>query len=142
MKNMEQEKEKQSDKQQERQQEILYKLSIFEQQMHQLQEQVAAVENGMNELGSLNFELDELKGSFGKEILAPVGRGIFVPATISSETLTVDVGGKNFVKKSISETKEIIDEQLKKLVDVKKDIGETIEKVSEEAAKTLKEFQE
>jgi len=35
-----------------------------------------------------------------------------------SEDLVVDVGGKNFVKKSIPQTRETIDRQIKKLEDV------------------------
>jgi len=125
-----------------KQQELVLKLNMFEQQARALQEQIDAVEQGINELGSLNFGLDELKEATGKEILAPIGRGIFVGATVSSETLTVDVGGKNFVKKSIPETKQIIEEQVKKLTEVKKDLGGTLEKMSEEMEKTLGELQE
>ncbi len=127
---------------QEKKQEMLFRLSMFEQQAHSLQEQIEAVEQGIGELGSLNFGLDELTDGFGKEILAPVGRGIFVGATVSSEALTVDVGGKNFVKKSIPETKEIIEEQIKKLAAVKGDLNDALEKMSDEMEKTLKEFQE
>jgi len=130
------------DKEKDKQQELIYKLSMFEQQAQALQEQIGAVEQGINELGSLNFGLDELKEGFGKEILAPIGRGVFVAASLASETLTVDVGGKNFVKKSIPEAKEIIEEQVKKLVEVKKDLTGSLEKMGEEMDKTLGEFQE
>src|SRR3990172_260469 len=126
---------------QEKQQEMIYRLSMLEQQARALQEQIGAVEQGINDLSSLNLDLDELKEGFGKEILAPVGRGIFVGATVSSEILTVDVGGKNFVKKSIPETKEIIEEQMKKLADVRKELGESLGKMNEEMEKTIEEFQ-
>lgn len=125
----------------EKKQELFFKLSMFEQQIHQLQEQTDAVEKGINDLGALGFGLDELKGSTGKEILSPLGRGIFVKAKISSEDLTVDIGGKNFVKKDISKTKEIIEEQIKKLILVKKELNENMEKIGEEMTKTLEEFQ-
>jgi prefoldin alpha subunit len=110
-------------------QEIFFKLSMFEQQMNQLQEQMNAVEEGISELATLNLGLDEIKGSKGKEILSPIGRGIFVKTTIASEDLTVDIGSKNFVKKNIPETKKIIGEQLKKLEDVKKDLQKNLEEL-------------
>ena len=125
----------------ERKQELFFKLSMFEQQTHQVQEQIDAVARGIDELASLNFGLDELKGSVGKEILATLGRGIFVSAEVRSEDLTVDIGGKNFVKKSIPETKEIIEEQIKKLISVKQELGENLEAISKEMSKTLEEFQ-
>ncbi|MEK6840560.1 MAG: prefoldin subunit alpha [Nanoarchaeota archaeon] len=126
---------------QEKKQELAFKLNMFERQIHQLQEQMEAVENGINDLGSINFGLDELKGGIGKEILSPVGKGIFVKTKLASEDLTVDIGGRNFVKKSIPETKKIIEEQVKKLISIRKDINESLEKISEEMGKSLKEFQ-
>ena len=129
------------DKEKEKQQELIYKLSLFEHQMRQMQEQIEAIEQGINELGSLNFGLDELKGNTGKEILAPLGRGIFIKANLISEDLIVDVGGKNFVKKSIPKTKEIIEEQIKKLISVKNELNKNLEELSKEMEKTLKEFQ-
>lgn len=127
---------------QEKKQELVFKMSMFEQQIHQLQEQAEAVERGINDLGSINFGLDELKGSTGKEILSPVGKGIFVKTKLVSEDLTVDIGGRNFVKKTIPETKGIIEEQIKKLISVRKDINENLEKISDEMTKILREFQE
>ncbi|MDP3992243.1 MAG: prefoldin subunit alpha [Nanoarchaeota archaeon] len=126
---------------QEKKQELIFKLGMFEQQIHQLQEQIDAVERGINDLGSLGFGLDELKGSIGKEILSPLGRGVFVKTTLASEDLTVDIGGKNFVRKGISETKEIIEEQIKKLIAVKSELNDSLEKIGEDMKKALEEFQ-
>ena len=126
---------------QEKKQELIFRLGVFEQQIHQLQEQMDAVEKGVNDLGALGFGLDELKGSTGKEILSPLGRGIFVKANVVSEDLTVDIGGKNLVKRSITETKEIIEDQIKKLIAVKGELNENLERISEEMTRTLEEFQ-
>ncbi len=123
----------------EKQQELMFKLSMFEQQIQQIQQQVQAVEQGIVEMNSLNFGLDELVGKEGKEILAPIGRGIFVKSKLISEKLTVDVGGKNFVKKTIPETKKIIEEQIKKLEDVKKDLNDNLEKLGGELMKVMQE---
>lgn len=125
----------------EKQQELMFKLSMFEQQMQQLQQQVQAVEQGIVEMNSLNFGLDELVGKQGKEILAPIGRGIFIKSKLSSEELTVDVGGGNFVKKTIPDTKKIIEEQIKRLEDVKKDLNDNLEKVGAELEKVMGEAQ-
>ena len=123
-----------------KQQELIYKLRMLEEQIQNLQSQIEAVENGINELASLNFSLDELKASVGREILSPLGRGVFVRTNIASEELIVDIGGKNFVKKGAPETREIIEEQIKKLITVKNEIGKNLEKVSEEMSENLEEF--
>jgi len=96
-------KEKQNEPKQENQENI-FKLAMFEQQIRQMQEQLQAIEQGMNELNILNLGLDELKGKEEKEIFAPIGRGIFVKSKILSEELIVDVGNKKLVKKTIPET--------------------------------------
>lgn len=124
----------------EKQQEFILKLSMFEQQINQLQEQIEAVERGINDLSSLNFGLDDIKNGVGKEILSPLGKGVFVKANLASNDLTVDIGQGNFVKKSIPETKEIISEQTKKLISVKKELNENIGRISKEMTRALEEF--
>jgi prefoldin alpha subunit len=119
------------------QQELMFKLSMFEQQVQYLQKQIQAVERGVIELSSLSLELEDLKGKKNSEIFANVGRGIFVKAKILDEDLLVDVGNKNFVKKNISETRETIEEQVKKLQTVKDELEENLEKMGEEMNKVL-----
>ena len=123
------------------QQELMFKLSMFEQQIRHLQQQIQAVEQGIIEMNSLSLGLEELKGGKGKEIMAPIGRGIFAKTKLLSEELTVDVGGGNFVKKSIADTKKIIDEQVKKLESVKKELEKNLEMVGQELEKTMRESQ-
>lgn len=106
----------------------MYKLQMFEQQMQQMQQQLQAVEQGIIDLGNLNLGLDDLVGKKGKEIMALVGKGIFVKAKLLSEELVVDVGGKNFVTKSIPDTKKMILEQIGKLQDAKEILTENMEK--------------
>ncbi len=124
------------------QQELMYKFSIFEQQVRELQQQIEAIEKGITELSSLNYGLDELKGSIDKEIYASVGKGIFVRAKIVSEDLNVDVGDGNFVKKSISETKELIEEQIRKLEGIRRELEKNLEEIGEELTSMMNETHE
>lgn len=127
------------------QEELFFQLNMFEQQIQQLQQQLHAVEQGIIELNFLNTGLDELVGSGpskmgedsnesseGKEILAPIGKGIFVNAKLLSEELIVNIGGGNFVKKSILETKKILEGQIKKLEQVKDELEKNLEQLGEE----------
>lgn len=123
-------------------QELLFKLSIFEQQMRQLQEQLQAVEQGIIELGTLNLDLKELENGEGKEIFASIGRGIFAKAKLLSNDLTVDIGEKNFVKKSVPETQEIIEKQIEKLENAKEELNKGLEEVSKEVEKAINEGEE
>jgi prefoldin alpha subunit len=114
------------------QQELFYKFSMFEKQIRELQQQIEAIGNGIGELNSLNFGLDELVGNTGKEIYAPLGKGIFVKAKLISEELNVDIGGGNLVKKSIPDTKALIEEQMGKLMQVKKELENNLEEMGRE----------
>ena len=124
------------------QQEILFKLSMSEQHIRQLQQQLQAVEESMIELRSLDLGLDDIKDSAGKDMLASLGRGIFVKAKLLSEDLIVDVGSKNLVKKSIPETKKIIKDQTEKLHEVKKELEERVDEINKELTKLIFEAQE
>lgn len=121
------------------QQEMIFKLQMFEQQMQQIQQQLQAVEGGIVEMSGLKLDLEEIKESKEKEILASVGRGIFVKAKITSEDLLVDIGDKNIVKKSVTETQEIIGKQIKKLEDVKEELYKNMEELQKEFSKLIED---
>ena len=120
-------------------QERIFKLSMFEQQIHQLQQQMYAIERAIAEISHLKLGLNDLVGAKDSEILAPIGRGIFVKAKLVSENLRVDIGQKTFVQKSVDETKEIISKQIEKLEEVKKELDKNLEKMNEEMTKTMTE---
>ncbi len=122
-------------------QEMMFKLSMFEQQMRQMQQQLQAVEQGMMELSTLNMDLKDLNGSEGKEIFAPIGRGIFAKAKLISEKLTVDIGERNFVQKTVPETQEIINKQILKLETAKNELNKGLDELSQEAEKLIHETQ-
>ncbi len=122
-------------------QELMFKLQMFDQQIKQLQQQLEAVAQGIAEMTTLNIGLDELVGKKGTEIFAPIGRGIFAKAKLESEELNVDIGSGNFVQKSIPDTKKVIEEQVKKLEDVQKELEASLEKIGAEFNKTILEAQ-
>ena len=126
---------------QQKQQEIMLKLSLYEQQMQQIQQQLQLVEQSTAELTSLDIGLDDLKGSKGKEIMAPIGRGIFIKSKLISEELIVDIGGKNFVKKSIAETKKLIEVQIKKLEEVKENLTSSLEEINNQMIRLIMQAQ-
>jgi prefoldin alpha subunit len=114
------------------QEELIIKFQMFEQQIEHLNSQLQAVEEGIAEMNSLGLSLNELIGKKGQEIFAPIGRGIFVRAKLESEELLVDVGEKNFVKRSISETKKIIEDQVKKLENIREELTDGLKKIDKE----------
>ena len=123
------------------QQELMFKLSMFEQQIQHINQQLQAVENAITDMTSLNLGLGELQGKEGEEILAQIGRGIFVKAKLISEDLTVDVGGKKFVKKSIPDTQKIINDQIKKLEGAREELSKAMEEINKQLTETMMQHQ-
>ncbi|MGY4884231.1 MAG: prefoldin subunit alpha [Nanobdellota archaeon] len=129
------------DNEKESQQKLAIQFQMFEQQIRMIQEQQQAVEQAILELGSLNLQLDELIGKKDNEILAPIGRGIYANAKLLSDELLVDIGNKNFVKKSIPETKKILQTQIKKLEKVKEELNGELDKINTELTTVFMDHQ-
>ncbi len=125
----------------EKEQELALKLNMFEQQIKQTHQQLQAVEQAIADVTSINLGLDELKGSKDQEILAPIGRGIFVKTKLISEELIVDIGDKNFIAKDIPSTKNIIQEQIEKLEKARTQLEEILDKINDELTETYMEYQ-
>jgi prefoldin alpha subunit len=129
------------EKTEQEQQELIYKFSMYERQIREMQQQIEAIEKGIADLDVLNTGLEELKGSVGKEIYAQLGKGIFINAKINSENLNVDIGNGNFVKKSIPETQKLIGEQTKKLEMIKKELEQSLIEIEEELTGMMSELE-
>lgn len=113
-------------------------LQAIEQEAQQLDQQLQLIEQSLVEMQNLNSSLEELEKTDKKEILANIGRGIYIPAEIKDKTLTVEVGNKTFVKKSIKDTKVIIEDQIDKLNDVREQISDRIESLRHEVGHLMR----
>ena len=120
---------------QDKEKELQFKFQMFEQQIQMIYQQLQSVEQVLQEISTLKLGIDEIKKD--KEIMAPLGRGIFAKAKLISEELLVDIGEKNYVKKSPQETKNLIEEQIEKLEKVKTELELELEKINEELTKTF-----
>jgi len=124
------------------QEEINKKFMQFEQQIKQIQEQLGAIEQAILDMSQIKMGLDEIKGKKGEEIMAPIGRGVFIKAKLLSEELTVDIGGKNFVGKSVDETKKLIEGQIEKLKGIKGELEMELEKINQEITAVMMEHEQ
>ncbi|MFC1710666.1 prefoldin subunit alpha [Nanoarchaeota archaeon] len=114
------------------QQELIFKFNMLEQQIQQIRQQLEAIEQAITELNSLYLGLEDLVGSKDKEILAPIGKGIFAKTKLLSEKLIVDIGGKNFVNKTIPDTKKIIKDQIIKLEEARENLEKSMDEINQE----------
>jgi len=113
-------------------QEQMMQLQILGQEAQELEKQLQMIEQHISDLTKLNEGLDELENSKEKEIYANIGKGIFVPAEIKGKELIVEVGNKNLVKKTIPETKQVIGNEMEKLVAAKSEVMNRVEMLQTE----------
>lgn len=123
-------------------QKTILKISMLEQQAQQIHQQLEIVEKTIVEMESLEKGLEEIVGKRDKEILASLGKGIFIKSKILSEELFVDIGGGNVIKKTIPETKELIREQIEKLKNIKTELESSLINIEKESLEILEEARE
>jgi len=122
--------------------ELIIKLGMLEQKAGQIEQQVKIIDENLIELDKLKNDLDELKGSKGREIMASIGRGIFVKGKLESEELLVDIGGKSFVKKNVEDTKKMVQAQLEKLTDVRVKLFDELNSLNQQLQDAIGETEE
>ena len=97
-------------------QQQVIQIQMMEQEGQQLNEQLQLIEHNIKEMTELKESLNEIEKG-GKDILANLGKKIYIPVEIKDKKLIVEVGKGNFVKKNIADTKKIIDGQIERLSD-------------------------
>ena len=107
-------------------QEQIIQIQMMEQEVNQLNQQLQMIEQNIKEMSELLESLEEIGNEGNRDILANLGKRIFIPVEIKDKNLIVEVGKGNFVKKSVPETKEVIEKESKKLIEGRNQIMERL----------------
>lgn len=110
-------------------QENVLKAQIMEQEGNQLNQQLELISQNVNELNEVKSSLIEIEKKDCKEMLANIGKKIFIPAEIKEKKLYIDVGNKVVLEKTPLEAIKIIDEQIEKLEIAKNQVTEELDKL-------------
>ena len=102
--------------------EIIAKLEEAHYKSNEIEEKTGFVEQEINEMEKFEKAVSEIESSKENEILASIGKGVFIKSEIKERKLFIDVGKGIFVRKDISEAKEIVENQIKRLVEMKKEL--------------------
>ncbi len=124
-------------------QEYLYKLSMLEQQASQLQEQIQQINQQVSEFEILKSSLFTIsKEKNNKEILSPLGRGIFFTSQLKDKKLLVSVGANIVLKKSPQEAGKIINKQISSLNEIKQNLISDLEKLNHQLREIILQAQQ
>lgn len=115
-------------------QEQIMQIQMLEQEANQFNQQLQIIEQNVIEMQELETSLLELDSGENKEILANIGKRIYLPVEIKDKKpkLIVEVGKGNFVEKSISDTITIIKNQIERLAEARTEVSERIEQLQQE----------
>jgi prefoldin alpha subunit len=122
-------------------QELLFRASMIERQMQELQQNINFLESEINELNLFHKNISSFKNLNKTESFSSLGKGIHVKTTLSSKDLFVEVGSGVLVKKTAEETQEIIENQLKKMNETKNHFLQRFQDNHQELAKIVEEIE-
>jgi len=111
------------------QQELVMKLQQGYGQSREIEEQLNIIEEQLVQLEEFKRNLNDLDKTKENEILASLGKGVFIKSDIKDKKLYVDVGSNVFVRKSPIMAIETVDEQLKRLGEMKIQLSTQIESI-------------
>ncbi len=119
-------------------------LQFLNQQIQQVQQQLALIEQQIIELTTINLTLLEVsKTKKGNKILVPLGAGVYVDSELKdNKEVLMNVGAGVVVKKSIEESKKIVEEQLKELKGIREQFIINLEKAAEHGNLLQEELEE
>jgi len=123
-------------------QESIMKIQMMEQEANQLNEQLQMIEQNVNEMLELKASLDEIGKEENKDILANIGKKIFIPVEIKARELIVEVGKGHYVKKTPEETIKIVEGQLDRLMEGKNQIMARLEELQGEMQGLIMEIEQ
>ena len=119
----------------------IMQFQMLEQEANKLSQQLQMIDNNLNEIVEIKNGLDEIEKKDTKDMLANIGKKIYIPVEIKEKKLIIEVGNKKFIKKSIAETKDLIGEQIEKLNSAKQEITGRLDELQEEAGKLMMEIE-
>jgi len=121
-------------------QEQIIQMQALEQEAEALSQQLQLIEQNLSEIKDLGLSLEEIEKKDNKEILVDIGKKIYLPVEIKDNNLFVEIGKGNFVKKTSPETREVIEEQIKKLIIGREEITKRLDELQQQANDIMQIF--
>ena len=105
----------------------MFRASLAEKHLQELNEKIEYLSQQLSEMGQFSNDIAFLKDTKGKEILAPIGKGIYLKSLAEDNNFLVNVGAGIIVKKSPGETRAIIESQIRSFNDARSQLMAQLE---------------
>ena len=107
----------------------------------EIEEKLNLIEQQLSELEKFKSNLATLDESKEREFLASLGKGVFIKSEIMDKILFVDVGSGVLIKKTTTEAKEVVEDQMKKILEIRIELQKQIELINRELQNLIKEIE-
>lgn len=121
--------------------EAIMKMKMLEEAAEERKQHIETVGKQLEDMTHLKNCLEALENEKNKEILANLGRGVFLNSKVNDNKVFVNVGSKVLVRKTFKEAVEIIDRQISGLSELKASLSEGIDKINHELYHLLEDIQ-
>ncbi|MEI6849521.1 MAG: prefoldin subunit alpha [archaeon] len=96
-------------------QEVMYKAQLLQGEAQELEQHLEIVEHELDDLNKIHQSLKDFENLNQKSSISSLGKGIHIRTNIESKDLLVEVGAGVLVKKTSTETRAVIENQIKRL---------------------------
>lgn len=111
----------------------MMQIQMLSEEAEKIEQHVQMLDQQANELQEIRKSIEGIKNTSGnQEILANLGKGIFVKAEVKSKELLINIGKETIVKKTPEETIGIIDNQLLRLTEGKQELISRIQEIQQQ----------
>jgi len=121
--------------------ELLMKASLLKQESEETEKGLDFVNEQISELEKFLQALDSIKDKNNREILAPLGKGVFMKAKKEDSKLFIEVGDGVVVRKTPEATQKVVEEQIKKFQDARIQLKAQLEEYTSQFSELLKEVE-
>jgi len=111
-------------------QDYIARLGMLQQEAERINQENENVAKQINDLQILKLNLEYFSSAKGSESLVSLGNGIYTKADVKERSLWVNIGANTVVKKSVSETNALIDEQIGKLGKIREQIAKEMDSLN------------
>ncbi len=93
----------------------MYKAQLLQGEAQELEQHLEIVEHELDDLNKIHQSLKDFENLNQKSSISSLGKGIHIRTNIESKDLLVEVGAGVLVKKTSTETRAVIENQIKRL---------------------------
>ncbi len=112
------------------QQQLIMQLVSLQEEAKRIEATIQDIDARAQEFQDLKQSVEKLEDEQGKDILAPVGRGIFFKSELKEKKLYVNVGSDIVVKKNPKQAAEIVGNQIKELENLRDNLFSEMQKIN------------